>query len=539
MKAHQVLKYHEETKHHYHRYARSTGFMDWENQPNPFRSYEGAPRVDLPLLKSDPPGDQAALYRRNTTPGPLSLATIGGFLELSLGLSAWKEAGSSRWPLRMNPSSGNLHPTESHLVLPDVEGCPSGLYHYHSLFHALEQRAVLSSRIWDQIGDHFDGRGFLVALTTIFWRESWKYGERAWRYCNLDAGHAVAALSFSAGLYGWKVTVLDQVSDGQIETLLGLDRMSWGHLEKEVPDVMCWVHPAGGDPPDRGLPGKIVSSLAAVSLTGSPNPLSKEKVDWEIISRSAKEARKPETPLNSKALPDTTPLPGEVSLTRAAALIRQRRSGTAFDGKSATEAGLFASMLDKTMPRRSFAPFDAGPSTPRIDLLLFVHKVTGLSPGLYMYIRNPAHKGELQTACREDFLWRPMRTADNLFLLEKGDYRADAMRVSCGQEIAGFSSFSLGMIAEYIEVVEQAPYRYRDLFREAGMIGQVLYLEAEAHGMRGTGIGCYFDDAVHDIMGLKDNSFQSMYHFTVGKPVEDTRLITRPPYFHLAGEKRA
>ena len=65
------------------------------------------------------------------------------------------------------------------------------------------------------------------------------------------------------------------------------------------------------------------------------------------------------------------------------------------------------------------------------------------------------------------------------------------------------------------------------------MIGQVLYLEAEAYGVRATGIGCFFDDPVHDLMGLKDNTFQSLYHFTIGGPVEDERLQTWPSYFHL------
>ena len=36
--------------------------------------------------------------------------------ELALGLSAWKEYGGSRWALRCNPSSGNLHPTEAYVV---------------------------------------------------------------------------------------------------------------------------------------------------------------------------------------------------------------------------------------------------------------------------------------------------------------------------------------------------------------------------------------------------------------------------------------
>ena len=61
----------------------------------------------------------------------------------------------------------------------------------------------------------------------------------------------------------------------------------------------------------------------------------------------------------------------------------------------------------------------------------------------------------------------------------------------------------------------------------------MLYLEAEAAGVRGTGIGCYFDDSVHEILGLTDETFQSLYHFTVGTPLEDSRLQTLPAYAHL------
>jgi hypothetical protein len=74
---------------------------------------------------------------------------------------------------------------------------------------------------------------------------------------------------------------------------------------------------------------------------------------------------------------------------------------------------------------------------------------------------------------------------------------------------------------------------YRALFWEAGLLGQVLYLEAEAAGVRGTGIGCYFDDAFHRVLGMDGKDFQSLYHFTVGGPVDDPRLTTRPGYFHL------
>ena len=62
------------------------------------------------------------------------------------------------------------------------------------------------------------------------------------------------------------------------------------------------------------------------------------------------------------------------------------------------------------------------------------------------------------------------------------------------------------------------------------MVGQVLYLEAEAEGVRGTGIGCFFDDLVHDLLGVSNMSYQSLYHFTVGGPVEDGRLRTLDGY---------
>ena len=87
------------------------------------------------------------------------------------------------------------------------------------------------------------------------------------------------------------------------------------------------------------------------------------------------------------------------------------------------------------------------------------------------------------------------------------------------------------MIAEYEAPIEQdAPWFYPRLFWEAGMIGQVLYLEAEAAGIRSTGIGCYFDEPMHRVLGLQDLTYHDLYHFTVGGPIEDTRLTTLPAY---------
>jgi hypothetical protein len=63
--------------------------------------------------------------------------------------------------------------------------------------------------------------------------------------------------------------------------------------------------------------------------------------------------------------------------------------------------------------------------------------------------------------------------------------------------------------------------------------GQAAYIEAERIGMRGTGIGCFFDDSVHQALGIDDTRLQSLYHFTLGYPRVDSRVQTLPPYARL------
>jgi hypothetical protein len=151
-----------------------------------------------------------------------------------------------------------------------------------------------------------------------------------------------------------------------------------------------------------------------------------------------------------------------------------------------------------------------------------------------MLARDPAKAGSLRRAMHQKFAWTsPPGCPEDLplYLLEEGDARSMAAQVSCNQDIAGDSAFSLGMIAEFESSLRRyGPWFYRRLFWETGMIGQVLYLEAEAAGVRATGIGCFFDDPVHQVMGFNDATFQSLYHFTTGGHIEDPRLTTLPPY---------
>jgi SagB-type dehydrogenase family enzyme len=565
-----VLRYHERTKHHFSRYARALAYLDWANQPDPFRRFEGAPLACLPILGPDEEPRSPAyedLYRSGAVPGaPLTLRALSRLFEYALALSAWKQAGGTRWALRSNPSSGNLHPTEGYLLVGAVPGLAdvAGLYHYAPREHALERRADLRVEWFDRLMRKFPAQSFLIGLSSVHWREAWKYGERAFRYCQHDAGHAIGTLRIAAATLGWSAIVLHGLADEAVEQLLGLDRAGdFAGAEHEHPDLVMLVSPTGlGADPGAGaknefpllLETSLVGELARERWYGRANRLSRDDpVPWEVIDEVAAASRK------AGGEPLKLALPERLADARAAVppahgpaagrIIHQRRSLLACDGRTSISAGRFYRMLARVMPRcerevlQRPMPWDAIPWNPTIHFGMFVHRVEGLEPGLYALARDPARVETLKRATHAEFAWRvpPGCPPDlPLYLLQAGDARRLAAQVSCQQDIAGDGAFSLGMIAEYEEaLVTHGPWFYRRLFWETGLIGQVLYLEAEAAGVRATGIGCFFDDPVHEVFGFRDLAFQSLYHFTVGGPVDDPRLTALPPYgVHVAGDER-
>jgi SagB-type dehydrogenase family enzyme len=539
-----TLAYHERTKHHLHRYARSLGYLDWATQPNPFRTYAGAEKLELPLRADGLTTPYADLFVPGAVASqPLSRDTIALFLELALGLSAWKQYKGNRWALRCNPSSGNLHPTEGYVIVPELPGVRAGVHHYVSRDHVLERRCTLDRDAAGRLREALPPGSFLAGLSSVHWREAWKYGERAFRYCQHDAGHAVATVRFAAAALGWSARLLEGLGDADVAGLLGLDReedfSSVAPADREHPDAVLLVSPR---PEPLFDPGTLpLEEVRRGAWTGTPNPLSPNHVTWDVIDEVAAATWKPATrPSTPTELPSLPPLPPG-NRTPAATLIRQRRSCLALDGRTAISVETFYGMLDRLLPRPGVPPWDALPWPPHLHLGIFVHRVRGLAPGLYLFERNAAAHERLRAATREAFLWKRLPGCPEhlrLFCLAEVDLREAARVTSCHQEIASDGAFSLGMLAEFGPTIRaQGAWWYRRLFWEAGVLGQVLYLEAEAAGVRSTGIGCYFDDTFHDILGLKGDEFQDLYHFTVGGPVEDKRLMTLPPYAHRSSAR--
>ncbi len=521
-----VLNYHERTKHQLNAYAKGPGSLDWDDQPQPFRRFTGCEIVTLPK----PGTELAVLFADLDTPAvinPLTvnLTSIGLLLELGFGLSAWKQFGPDRWSLRCNPSSGNLHPTEVYLVCTDADLLAPGVYHYVSYDHYLEQRSRFA-------GPEL-GAAVYIGLSSLHWREAWKYGERAFRYCQHDTGHALAALSYAAACLGWSVELCSAASDADIAALLGIDRdADFVKDEREYPDLICKLH-YGPLPDTTSDIAGLNQVLTQTKWFGKAPALSgRHFYRWPIIDEVTAQAEKPVTAperwqTELKALPTT-----RLSLP-ASELIRQRRSAQHFNGKAeALPLADFQRIL-AALQANAKPPFSTWNWQPQVDIMLFVHRVDGLEPGLYWLPRSATSLTDFKAAMSADFVWQAIEAPYPFYLLTGGNVRQAAKTLSCHQPIASDSAFSLGMLARFAENVDSAAWHYRRLFWECGLLGQILYLEAEAAGVRGTGIGCFFDDAVHGVLGLQNNTWQSLYHFTVGTPLDDGRLQSFPAYGHL------
>lgn len=467
-----VIKYHNQTKHNFNNYARGPHGLDWANQPNPFRRYLSSPL--LPLLHFTTQQQQqqplySSLFNSLPSPKPISKTTISQFLYDSLSLSAWKSTSFSTWSLRVNPSSGNLHPTEAYIIAPSIESISDSPFvaHYAPKEHSLELRAQIPSGFFPKF---FPPNSFLVGFSSIFWRESWKYGERGFRYCNHDVGHAIAAVSMAAASLGWDVKLLDSLGFDELKFLMGVHvfpefetpsnavKGKIPEIEFEHPDCVMLVFPSGVSGFD--LDYKELSSdillFSKLEWKGKPNSLSKEHVCWDIIYKTSEVVKKNLT-LGDRFLVDPFQRSGLCSENEndcescykgltVREVVRKRRSAVDMDGVTGMERDTFYQILSRCLPsgsengkkqrRQLSLPFRALPWDAEVHAALFVHRVVGLPQGLYFLVRNESHFGELKKAMLPDFVWtKPEGCPDDLPLYEllRSDCRRLAKQLSCHQ----------------------------------------------------------------------------------------------------------
>lgn len=491
-------EYHELTKHSAASLRRNQRALDWANMPDPFRHYQGAPVLDLPADPPPPrtPALEILAGKLGSTQTADGAAFLSQLMFYSASISAIKKVLSTgyTYALRVNPSSGNLHPTEFHFCTRGLSHWPGGIYHYLPSSHMAEQRAI--GDFSAQLPDANAPLTFL--LTSIVWREAWKYGDRAYRYCMHDIGHAWQALTLAARAMGCESCATGRFPDDSISKSFLLAEDEWPMLLVTLTGPSIPVH--------TSIPA------APVLYGGQPNLLSAEQISYPSIENihAASKLFPPPTqsaPEIPSAHRPGEPGRGEIKLPSSistestfADVVRTRRSALDFRGGAET---ISLPQL-ATILAAAAHPFFADFSTRRfVQLYLYVHRVTDLPPGVYRY-------------------WPAQH---ELEMIRQGDQRLVAAALSLGQNLAGNACVAFSMIGDFESAANIHGDRgVRYVHFEAGAIGQRMYLAAEALGLRATGIGAFFDNEVHRYLNLAPEQGQVVYHFAIGYPVTDPRL---------------
>jgi len=486
-------EYHELTKHSVESLRRTQHYLDWANMPNPFRHYEGVPVLDLP---ADPPAPQISALevlegKTGNTLARDGVEFLSQLMFYSASISASKRVPSTGavYALRVNPSSGNLHPTEFHFCAQGLAGWSDGLYHYRPSSHTAEQRAIgdFGRKLVDTSAP------LIFVLTSIAWREAWKYRDRAYRYCLHDIGHAWQALTLAARSIGCESFAHGHFSDDRIVKRCLLNEDEWPMLIVEL----------------RGpsIPVRMPHPLEIILFGGQPNRLSEEEESYTPIEQ-IHAATKLSTEVTIPSLRQPKPFGrGEVilppNLTKGLSfgdVVRNRRSALDFRGGSESISFAQLATLLSTTKEPLFADFA---TAHFVHLYLYVHRVEGLAPGVYRYW--PEH-AELEK-------------------IKEGDQRLAAASLSLGQDLAANACVAFSMIGDFESAARSYGDRgYRYVHFEAGAIGQRMYLASEALGLRATGIGAFFDERVNRYLDLSPELGQVVYHFAIGYPVPDPRL---------------
>lgn len=535
-----VGDYHQRTKHKIDQLAEGSGDIDWSRAPATFSWFEGCDRVQLPLREL------------TVTEREVSLRSISVLLLASLALSGVKR-GLEPYFVRTNPSSGNLHPVEATIVMP-AGNDQWAAYHYNPHDHALEKRAsfgvgaavrlVRTFAATTCSGERYKP-ALAIALSAACGREEWKYGARGWRYCQLDAGHAIAAVSAAAEAMGWSAYVLSHLADSSFEDLIGIDNTTLASVgiivlsepPKETKEAMCSCdHHAHSETSKLTIAG-IRAEWARSTPRGRPT--STRRALAASIERAT---RKPETQRCAVPLRRVTK---RESWRDFVTIARKRRTAHGFVSNGVVEEATLYELLETTILNSTDGAWvvdDALALAGSVHLAVFVGAAASedLQPGLYIALRN-SHTPLLDRFAHNRSL---LRLRPNFYRVVAADVRHLASPLACDQGVASQAPLAFVAIGDFGPVFfgdalspdTPAPWRYKSLLREAGILAHHIVLQAQKRSLAAATFGCFFDDLDHAVLGLgvDDHRFQALYHIAIGEPLQpgddDKLLQDRDPY---------
>ncbi|MEK7702877.1 MAG: SagB/ThcOx family dehydrogenase [Nitrospirota bacterium] len=507
--------YHQETKYAEHEMSKHERRLNLSQQPSVFKDYHSESKIDLvpdlPFQNHPFTGEPMQPAPKLKEEIPIERGKLSRLLYFTNGVT-----GILRYPdgqslfLRAAPTAGGLYPTEIYVAIRNCSYLQSGIYNFQVKDHSLV--LAWEGDYWNAFEKYCMGNpaiaqsDFLIILTAIYERSSWRYSERAYRRILLDTGHVLGNLMAYAPEEGLTPHPIASFFDVSLNALLYLDPSKEGVLsvvafpslnnesisEKKQTSFAI----ASESSTKRGADSEIMLQMAlhrasfilegsgaSIAGGGDQAPSTEQFFLGDIELRGTSEKK-------TITLPDT-PLSFPEGLRQT---ILTRRSTRRYSGEAFLEEEL-SSILEYGYRhcRDTSASFF---SPALLTTCLIVQKVVGISPGIYQYAPIPRA----------------------ISLLKPGDFRLQTTHFCLGQDLGKNAAALVVHLAHFPTALRQYNDRaYRYLHLDAGHIGERMNLAAVQMGLGASGIGGFYDDEVNDLIGLSLD-WIVVYITTLGRP---------------------
>jgi len=508
--------YHNSTKHSYESVRTGRHYLDWENQPIPFKIYPELEPIPLPpnLSSSGMTALSAISSFAADATGAVGLTTqsLAEILFLSAGVTKRRSYPGGEMLFRAAACTGALYHIDLYLVCGDLENLEAGVYQFSPQDFALRRLRAGDYRSFlvraSGAEPSIVNASCVIVSASTFWRNAWKYQSRAYRHCYWDNGTVLANLLAAAAARRIPAKIVLGFVDATVNQLLGLD------AQREASISLAAIGEAA--PPRIALSPPLeprVFETAPLSKTEVDYPAMKamheassldsveEVAAWRDGTEKAEGKRIKDnggsedrhfalTPLEDVAIPQDT----------IEDVIVRRGSTREFSRGSITFAQL-STMLDRAT-RGIHADFLTAKEVSLNELYLIVHAVEGLPSGAYVYRRQERA----------------------LELLKAGDFRREAGYLGLGQEIPADCSVNIYFLADLKKILERFGNRgYRGAQLEAAIMGGKLYLAAYAQRLGASGL-TFFDDDVAEFFSPHALSKSVMFLIAIGKSAKQKKL---------------
>ena len=452
-------------------------YINLETKPPLYKDYKQLPSVELSLDLELPliSAVDAISGLNNSFDGNIGIQTISKLLYYSAGvIKTANHPTAGQVHYRAAASAGALYPVETYLLCQDLDGVPAGVYHFAP--HEFRLRLIRSGDYRQLLANatagnkHINQSPATLIFTTLFWRSTWKYRSRGYRYCYWDTGTVIAILLSTATACQISTELVTGFVDSEINDLLSIDGVKESAaclipLSGTTPylpiNVSPKLHPVEPDNEHAHLPSIIYSDLEALNMESSLTT-PQEVLEWRTKASYTQPEFSSSTSLNN---------PTYNTSKSVAETIINRGSTRRFTNDS-IPLDKFLTVINNGV-RSLPTDFSRDKYDQLVDLYVIVNAVENLTSGSYFY---SIEKKQLE-------------------LLKIGDFRDESGHLGFEQALPADASavfFFMGNLEYIIDRCGSRGYRIAQM--ESGILGGNLYLGMHSLGFGSTGLTFYDDD---------------------------------------------